>query len=146
MMRTVFCAALIVSACAPGDRSRQSAPAGPAQKYAGTWEGRSFRSASDTGTPIRIVAHVAQDGTLRATLMFTTIQAPPIPIRARAVTDTVLVNEIGPYHSPTANADVVTRTTGKLRGDSLNGTFEMRPAAGGKAIMTGTFRTARVTP
>lgn len=146
MMRTVFCAALIVSACAPGDRSRQSAPAGPAQKYAGTWEGRSFRSASDTGTPIRIVAHVAQDGTLRATLMFTTVQAPPIPIRARQVTDTVLVNEIGPYHSPTANADVVTRTTGKLRGDSLNGTFEMRPAAGGNAIMTGTFRTARVTP
>lgn len=145
-MRTVFCAALIVTACAPGDRSRQSAPAGPAQKYAGTWEGRSFRSSSDTGTPFRIVAHVADDGTLRATLMFTTVHAPPIPIRAREVNDTVLVNEIGPYHSPTANADVVTRTTGKLRGDSLNGTFEMRPAAGGNAIMTGTFRTARVTP
>jgi len=56
------------------------------------------------------------------------------------------VNEIGPYHSPTANADVVTVTTGKLRGDSLNGTFEMRPASGGNAIMNGTFRTRRVTP
>lgn len=142
-MRAAVYATLVAVACAPGEKPR---PAGPAQKYAGTWEGRSFRSSSDTGTPFRIVAHVADDGTLRSTLMFTTDSAPPIPIRAREVTDTVLVNEIGPYHSPTANADVVTRTTGKLRGDSLNGTFEMRPAAGGKAIMTGTFRTARVTP
>ncbi|HEV2752113.1 MAG TPA: hypothetical protein VGV12_16440 [Gemmatimonadales bacterium] len=144
-MRTAFCAAVVVAACAPGDRSRDSTPAGPAQKYAGTWEGRSFRSESDTGTPIRIVAHVAQDGTLRSTLLFTTGQAPPIPIRARQVTETLLVNDIGPYHSPTANADVVTTTTGKLFGDSLNGTFLMRPAAGGNAIMNGTFRTKRVT-
>jgi hypothetical protein len=142
-MRTVFCAALLVAACAPGEKPR---PAGPAQKYAGTWEGRSFRSSSDTGTPFRIVAHVADDGTLRSTLLFTTVQAPPIPIRARQVSDTSLVNEIGPYHSPTANADVVTVASGKLRGDSLNGTFEMRPASGGNAIMNGTFRTRRVTP
>lgn len=141
-MRRAFCAALVVAACG----SRDSMPASPAQKYAGTWEGRSFRSESDTGTPIRIVAHVAQDGTLRSTLLFTTVQAPPIPIRAREVTDTLLVNEIGPYHSPTANADVVTKATGKLFGDSLNGTFEMRPAAGGNAIMRGTFRTKRVAP
>ena len=142
-MRAVFCAALVVAGCAPGEKPR---PAGPAQKYAGTWEGRSFRSSSDTGTPFRIVAHVAEDGTLRSTLLFTTAQAPPIPIRARQVSDTSLVNEIGPYHSPTANADVVTVATGKLRGDSLNGTFEMRPASGGNAIMNGTFRTRRVTP
>ena len=141
-MRKALCAALVAAACGSSD----STPASPAQKYAGTWEGRSFRSESDTGTPIRIVAHVAQDGTLRSTLLFTTVQAPPIPIRAREVSDTMLVNEIGPYHSPTANADVVTRTTGKLFGDSLNGTFEMRPAAGGNAIMKGTFRTRRVAP
>lgn len=145
-MRTAFCAALIVAACAPGDGSRGSVPATPAQKYAGTWEGRSFHSESDTGTPFRIVAHVAQDGTLRSTLSFTTVPAPPIPIRAREVTDTLLVNEIGPYRSPTANADVVTRATGKLYGDSLNGTFEMRPARGGNPIMNGTFRTKRVAP
>lgn len=146
MMRTVLCAALAVAACAPSDQSRRAAPLGPAQKYAGTWEGRSFQSASDTGTPIQVVAHVAQDGTLRSTLMFTTVRVAPVPIRAREVTDTSLVNEIGPYHSPTANADVVTTATGKLHGDSLNGTFEMRPAGGGNAIMTGTFRTRRVAP
>ena len=66
-MRTLLCLAVVWTACAPGDRSR--APAGPAQKYAGTWEGRSFRSASDTGTPWRIVTAVAPDGSLRGTLL-----------------------------------------------------------------------------
>ena len=145
-MRTLFCAALVTAACAPGDKSRSATPAAPAQKYAGTWEGRSYRSASDSGTPFRIVASVAADGTLRSTLTFTGITAPPIPIRARQVTDTSLVDETGPYHSPTANQDVVTTATAKLRGDSLNGTFEMRPAGGGSAIMNGAFRTKRVTP
>jgi hypothetical protein len=143
-MRTLLCAALVVAGCAPGDTSRRATARGPGQKYAGTWEGRSYRSASDTGTPFRIVTSVAQDGTLRGTLTFTTVEGPPIPIRGRQVTDTSAVDEIGPYHSPTANQDVVTTTTGKLRGDSLNGTFEMRPAGGGTAIMTGTFRSQRV--
>jgi len=142
-MRTAVYATLVTVACAPADNSR---PSSPAQKYAGTWEGRAFRSSTDTGTPFRIVAHVAEDGTLRSTLLFTAVQAPPVPIRARHVSDTLLVNEIGPYHSPTANADVVTVATGKLRGDSLNGTFEMRPAAGGTPIMNGAFRTRRVRP
>jgi hypothetical protein len=142
-MRPLVCAVLVTAACAPGDTSRSATPRGPGQKYAGTWEGRSYRSSTDSGTPIRIVASVAADGTLRSTLTFTGITAPPIPIRARQVTDTSLVEEIGPYHSPTANADVVTTTTGKLRGDSLNGTFEMRPASGGNPIMSGTFRTKR---
>jgi len=145
-MRTLICAALVTAACAPGDKSKSAVPAGPAQKYAGTWEGRSYRSSTDTGTPFRIVAGVGPDGSLRSTLTFTQLGGPLIPIRARQVTDTSLVNEIGPYHSPTANADVVTTTTGKVRGDSLNGTFEMRPASGGNPIMSGTFRTRRVTP
>jgi len=137
---------MILAACAPGDRSRTSAAAGPAQKYAGTWEGRSFRSASDTGTPWRMVTAVVQDGSLRGTMTYTSVNAPPVPIRTREVSDTVVVNELGPYHSIAANADVVTVATGKVRGDSLNGTFEMRPAAGGNAIMTGTFRSKRVAP
>jgi len=56
------------------------------------------------------------------------------------------VNELGPYHSIVAKADVVTTATGRVRGDSLNGTFEMRPAGGGNVIMTGTFRSKRVVP
>jgi hypothetical protein len=146
-MRTLVGAALLVAACAPGEKPRGAA-AGPAQKYAGTFEGRSYRSASDTGTPFRIIAAVGSDGTLRGTLWFTDVAAPapPIPVRARQVSDTGLVDEIGPYHSPTANRDVVTTTTGKLRGDSLNGTFEMRPPGGGTVILRGAFRSKRVAP
>src|SRR2546427_4792096 len=121
-MRKLLYAAIVLAACAPGDRSRSSA--GPAQKYAGTWEGRSFRSASDTGTPWRIVTAVVQDGSLRGTMTYTSVSAPPVPIRARDVSDSAVVHEIGPYHSIIANADVVTTTTGKVRGDSLNGIFE----------------------
>src|SRR5437870_5820451 len=97
-------------------------------------------------TPGRIGTAVAPDGSLRGTLTYTSVTAPPIPIRARDVSDSAVVNEIGPYHSITANADVVTTTTGKVRGDSLNGTFEMRPAGGGNVIMTGNFRSKRVVP
>jgi len=143
-MRTLLCAAMVLAACAPGDRAR--GPAGPAQKYAGTWEGRSYRSASDTGTPWRIVTAVVQDGSLRGTMTYTSVTAPPVPVRARDVSDSAVVSELGPYHSITAKADVVTITTGKVRGDSLNGTFEMRPAGGGNVIMTGTFGSKRVSP
>src|SRR5947208_13922239 len=105
-MRTMLCTAIVLAACAPGDGSRTSTSAGPAHKYAGTWEGRSFPSASDTGTPWRIVTAVAPDGSLRGTLTYTSVAAPPVPIRARHVSDTAVVNELGPYHSNSANAAV----------------------------------------
>jgi hypothetical protein len=143
-MRTLLCAAVVLTACVPGETSR--GPAGPARKYAGTWEGRSYRNASDTGIPFRIVTAVVQDGSLRGTMTYTSVAAPPVPVRTRDVSDTGVVSELGPYHSIAANADVVTTTTGKLRGDSLNGTFEMRPAGGGNAIMSGNFRSKRVAP
>jgi hypothetical protein len=144
-MRTLLCVALGAAACAPGEKS-PAAAGGPAHKYAGTFEGRSYRSSTDTGTPFRLIAAVASDGTLRGTLWFRDIAGSPIPVRARQLSDTGLVDEIGPYHSPTANRDVVTTTTAKLRGDSLNGTFEMRPPGGGTLIMRGAFRSKRVAP
>jgi hypothetical protein len=41
---------------------------------------------------------------------------------------------------------VVTTTIGKRRGDSLNGTFSMRPASGGAPVITGMYRSKRVAP
>lgn len=154
-MRAPLCAALILAACGGGGggggrsgsgESSRTVPGGPAQKYAGTWEGRSYRSASDTGIPWRIVSAVAQDGSLRGTMTYTSVNAPPVPMRGRVATDTALITELGPYHSLAANADVVTTATGKLRGDSLNGTFAMRPVGGGAPIMSGMYRSKRVAP
>src|SRR5256885_4375943 len=144
-MRSVLCAALVAAACAPADKSRAPA-AGPAQKYAGTWDGRAYHSESDTGTPSRIVSSVAEDGSLRGTLMFPQSPEPPIPVRARQVSDTALVDEIGPYQSPTTHRRVLTTTTGRLHGDSLNGTFEMRPGAGRERSTQGTLRSQRAGP
>jgi hypothetical protein len=67
-------------------------------------------------------------------------------MRTRAVSDTALVAELGPYYSLAANADVLTTTIGKRRGDSLNGTFSMRPASGGAPVITGMYRSKRVAP
>src|SRR2546430_16636881 len=129
-MRTLLCAAVVLAACAPGEKSRTSAAAGPAHKYAGTWEGRSYRSASDTGTPWRIVTAVAPDGSLRGTMTYTSVTAPPVPIRARDVSDSAVVNELGPYHSIAANAEVGTIATGKGRGEPPTAPFQMRPPGG----------------
>lgn len=145
-MRTLLCAALVVAACAPGEKAGSATAAGPAQKYVGTWEGRSYRQAADTGIPFRTIMAITPDGSLRGTLTFTGITAGPVPIRVRELKDGKVVQELGPYHSPTADKDVVSRSTGELKGDSLTGTFEMRPVGGGAVILSGTFRAKRVSP
>src|SRR5207237_9704040 len=98
-MRTLLCTAIVLAACAPGDGSRASTSAAPAHKYAGTWEGRSFRSASDTGTPWRIVTAVAADGSLRGPLTYTSVAAPPVTVRARDVSARAVDHETGPHPS-----------------------------------------------
>ena len=141
-MRTLLCAALAVAACAPGEK-KSAAPAA-AQKYTGTWEGRSYRSASDTGVPYRVVMALVADGSLRGTLTYTSVTAPPVAIRVREFSDTSLVQELGPFFSQVAKRDVVARAVGRVTGDSLSGTFELRAPEGGDVIMSGTFRTKKV--
>lgn len=146
-MRTLLCAALVVAACAPGEKAGTPATAaatGPATKYTGTWDGRSYRTASDTGVAFTVVMALVADGTLRGTLTYAGTTAPPVAIRVREFSDTNFVQELGPYHSRVADKDVVTRAVGHVTGDSMSGTFEMRPPGGGAVIMTGTFRAKKV--
>ncbi len=143
-MRSLLCAALVVAACAPGEKTRTTS--GPGQKYVGTWEGRSYRTPSDTGVPWQVIMARVADGTLRGTLTYPGSTAPPVAIRVREYSDTSIVEEIGPYHSMVAGKDVVTRAVGRATGDSLHGSFEMRPPAGGDVILAGTFRARRVSP
>lgn len=151
-MRSLLGVALVVAACAPGEKPSTATaggpggPGGPAQKYVGTWEGRSYRTQSDTGIPFRTIMARVADGSLRGTLVYPGATAPPVAIRVREYSDTGFVQELGPYHSRVANQDVVTRAVGHVTGDSLAGTFEMRPPGGGDVIMRGTFRAKRVSP
>jgi hypothetical protein len=142
-MRTVLCVVVVVAACAAGER-RSAAP-NVAQKYTGTWEGRSYRSPSDSGVPFRTLMALVADGSLRGTLMYPGRTLPPVPIRVREYSDTSFVQELGPFHSLVANREVVARAVGHVKGDSLSGTFEMRPPSGGDVIMTGTFRAKKVS-
>lgn len=142
-MRRLLGFAVLVAACATGERKAGGTASAP--PLAGTWEGRSYRDASDTGIPSRVIVSAGEDGVLRGTLYYTGVRAAPVPIRVREHTDTRFVEEIGPYHSPTVNQDVVTRATGTVKGDSAGGTFETRPAAGGDVIMSGTFRARKVS-
>jgi hypothetical protein len=142
-MRTPLYVVMIVAGCAAGDK-RSAAPAA-AQKYTGTWEGRSYRSSSDSGVPYRTVIALVADGSLRGTLIYPGRTSPPVPIRVREYSDTSFVQELGPFHSLVANREVVARAVGHVKGDSLSGTFEMRPPGGGEVIMTGTFRARKVS-
>ena len=119
-------------------------PAPPvAERYAGSWAGRSMVASSDTGTPWSMVLSVA-DSELAGTLTFTGTSLVPVGIRTISVTESTLVQEVGPYYSPTAKAEVVTRASATLTSDStLEGLFIMLPAAGGDTIV-GTFRAKRM--
>jgi hypothetical protein len=144
MRSVLLCATLGVAACAPKEQAGTAAGGGPGQNLVGTWEGRSYRDASDTGIPWRSIIARAPDGTIRGTLMFTDIVAGPVPIRVREVSGSKVVQELGPYHSPSVDRDVISKATGAMQGDSLTGSYEMRPAEGGDVIRTGTFRAKKV--
>ncbi len=130
-MRTLLLAGLAVAACSRGGRT-------PAQTYAGTWEGRSFRAPGDTGVRWTNVITAGADGKLTGSLTYPGANLPPVAVRVIEVTDSTVVQDLGPYHSVTLNADVITRAEGHIKGDSVWGTFEARPTGGG-APLRGTF-------
>ena len=127
-MRKLLCLALVVAACA---KEKPSTPPTPAQKFAGVWEGRSFRTPTDTGVAWAITMALDTAGKISGSLTFTGTTRPPVPVQILELTDSTVVQDLGPYTSPTANVEVVTRTTGHIAGDSLWGTLVMLPTQGG---------------
>lgn len=112
-------------------------------RYVGTWSGRSMLSPADTGIPWNMVLSVA-DSELAGTLTFAGTSLVPVGVRTLSVAESTLVQEIGPYYSPTAKAEVLTLATARLTSDtSIDGSFVMRPTAGGDSIM-GTYRARRL--
>ncbi len=112
----------MVAACGPDGRAVVA-------RYAGTWEGRSFTAGADTGYTWRSFLSVAQDGALTGSLTYAD-RSDPVPLKTVDATDSVLVQRLGPYFSQALNKKVVAIFTGHLRGDSLVGTYEVRPLRG----------------
>ncbi len=130
MRKTLLCLALVAVGCA---KETPRAPANPAEKYAGTWDGRSVRTGSDSGVAWTLQMTAAQ-GTVSGTLAFTGTAVPPVDVRTIELSDSAIVFEMGPYQSPSAKVQVITRSTGHVSGDSLSGTFVMLPTAGGGVV------------
>ena len=131
MVRTLLCLSLVLTACA---REKPRAAASPGELYAGTWEGRSYGSASDTGVPFTGQMTAGPQGTLAGTLTFAGLGTSPIPMRTIAVSESTIVFEIGPYQGPAAKAEAITRYEGHLKGDSLAGSYVTLPTAGGGVV------------
>jgi hypothetical protein len=113
------------------------------ERYVGTWDGRSMLAPGDTGVPWSMVLSVA-DSELAGTLTFSGTSLVPVGIRTVALTESTLVQEVGPYYSPTAGAEVMTRASARLTSDStIEGSFVMQPTAGGDTI-AGTYRAQRM--
>ena len=98
-MRKLLSLALVVTACA---RETPRAPVNAAELYAGTWEGWSVRSGSDSGIPFSMQMTASAEGALSGTLSFTGLSTPPVALRTIELTDSTILFEIGPYQSPTA--------------------------------------------
>src|SRR2546422_3562701 len=125
-MRTLLCAALVVAACAPGDKAGTATAGGPGQKFVGTFEGRSYRQVADTGIPWRSVMVIAPDGSLRGTLTFTSITAGTAPVRARAMTGPQRLPAGGPRPSPARHRGGA-RTSGARRKGRPASSCQRRP-------------------
>jgi hypothetical protein len=127
MIRAARWAALaaLLAACATGDRGAVVA------RYAGTWDGRSFTAGIDTGYTWRSYLSVAQDGALIGSLTYAD-RSRSIPLTTIEATDSLLVQQLGPYRSQALKTRVIATFTGRLVGDSLRGEYVVRPMRGGQ--------------
>ncbi len=141
MRRLTLCLlSLAVAACARERAERGSQPL--ASLLAGTWEGRTFVLATDSGVPWTNVLSVGADGALIGSLTYTGTNRPATAVRTADLTDSSVTWEIGPFYSPAVGAEVNSRASARYSGDSIWGTFEARPVAGGEPVR-GTFRGKR---
>jgi hypothetical protein len=91
----------------------------------------------DTGLAWRAVMSVAQDGALVGSLTLA-VGGPAVPLTTLRVTESTLVQRIGPYFVPSLDAPVTTRLAGFLSADSLTGTYTTEPETSLDSIV-GTF-------
>ena len=129
-----------------------AAPVGKASKaqrriatHGGVWEGRAYRTDVDTGTRWTNTVNVMPDSSITGSLRFAAgAKGPAVAVTYLQLTDSSSVQELGPYYSPTAKTEVMTRVEAHVRGDSSWGTYEMTPTKGGQPER-GRFSARRTT-
>lgn len=151
-MRMALCTALGLAwlAGAGGHPSRTMAPsphptdpdsAALASKLVGKWMGARYDSGSTAPHQFRMSWKRASDGELTGMVAPTSGQSYVTKVVWSS--DTGFVTESAPHKSGELGEQVVTRTVSHLKGDSLWGTFELRPMSYKGRSEQGHFSAAR---
>lgn len=151
-MRKFLLLPFLLAACAterPADDTTAAAPATAAPAatltaadLSGTWRGMSYAAGSDTATGRWTVT------SLDDTSSQIVYEGAEQPIRFSTTFDAdsmIAVSE--PYPDPERNGMMVRfRSVGRLQGDRLAGTSELRAAEGDSVLQTGRWEATRVQP
>jgi hypothetical protein len=158
IMRYLLCTALVLAACdrpdtardtrtntdtiGPAARPEDRAMSAVADRLLGTWSAKGYDAGSNRAQDFTITWTRAPDGSLGGSISFP--KGETYDVKVVSTQDSTIVYESEPHRSPTLNAQVVTRTEARIRGDSLTGTYQARAQGGGK-VLRGRF-TARRGP
>ena len=160
-MRYLLCSVLALAACErrsdtahdttrmANDTIAADTTAGPApaqtmsavpDRLVGTWTAKGFDAGSKRAQPFTITWSRAPDGSLVGLIAFSS--GEKYNVKVVSTGDSTIVYESAPHRSPTLKAQVVTRTTAKMVGDSLTGTYAAKATKGGK-VLKGRFTAVR---
>ena len=106
----------------------------------GTWTAVGYDVGSTKPQRFTITWERAPDGSLAGTIAFNPGESYKVKVVSTG--DSTIVYQSDPHRSPTLKGEVVTRTTARFIGDSLNGTYEARATTGGK-VLRGRFGAKR---
>ncbi|MEO7136287.1 MAG: hypothetical protein ABI037_01095 [Gemmatimonadales bacterium] len=156
-MRYLLCTALALTACERRDVAHDTpvadsmataAPApAPAQtmsavpdRLLGTWAAKGYDAGSSRAQRFTITWDRAPDGGLTGIVAFQPGESYKVKVVSTG--ESMIVYQSEPHPSPTLKSEVVTRTTARMIGDSLTGTYEARATKGGK-VLQGRFTATR---
>jgi hypothetical protein len=158
-MRYLLCAALALAACErrgatardttrmANDTTAADTSGAPAQtmsavpdRLLGSWTAQGYDAGSKRPQPFTITWSRAPDGGLVGVIAFRS--GEKYNVKVVSTGDSTIVYQSDPHRSPTLKTQVVTRTTAKMVGDSLIGTYAAKATKGGK-VLKGRFTAVR---
>jgi hypothetical protein len=160
-MRYLLCAVLVLAACERRSQTvrdttlahdavaTDTTTAGPApaqtmsavpDRLLGSWKAQGYDAGSKRAQPFTITWSRAPDGSLAGVIAFRS--GEKYNVKVVSTSDSTIVYQSDPHRSPTLKTQVVTRTTAKMVGDSLKGTYTAKATKGGK-VLKGRFTAVR---
>jgi hypothetical protein len=161
-MRYLLCAALLLAACTKRDNTARDttssdndtmamdSSAGPVirpqpmsavpDRLIGTWTAKGFDAGSKRAQPFTITWSRAPDGSMAGQIAFAS--GEKYAVKVVSTGDSTIVYQSDPHRSPTLKTMVVTRTTAKMVGNTLTGTYAAKATKGSK-VLKGRFTAVR---